>query len=101
MDRNEVIEKDDTNNDDDDDHSTPADGSVGSSGKKPTKGRKNPNKSKKRRKQKNLGKLIMSKLDDIAKPEAALNILAMNAAHRLRQWIILILHFMGDEKAFQ
>ena len=60
VDRNEVTEQDDTNDDDDDDdHSTQADESVGSSGKKPAKGRKNPNKSKKKRKKKNRGKLIM------------------------------------------
>lgn len=31
--------------------------------------------------------LIMSKLDETAKTEAALNILAMNASHRLVQWL--------------
>lgn len=36
--------------------------------------------------------LIMSKLDETAKTEASLNILAMNAAHRLHRWL---LHFLG------
>ena len=45
--------------------------------------------------------LIMSKLDDTAKTEAALNILAMNAAQRLRRWLLLILHFMGLDVVFQ
>lgn len=31
--------------------------------------------------------LIMSKLDETAKTEAALNILAMNAAYRLCRWL--------------
>lgn len=37
--------------------------------------------------------LIMSKLDETAKTEAALNILAMNAAYRLRQWLLRCLQF--------
>lgn len=37
--------------------------------------------------------LIMSKLEETAKTEAALNILAMNAAHRLRQWLLRLLRF--------
>ena len=45
--------------------------------------------------------LIMSKLDDTAKTEATLNILAMNAAHRLRRWLLLILYFMGTEGGVQ
>lgn len=32
--------------------------------------------------------LIMSKLDETAKAEAALNILAMNVAHRLHRWLL-------------
>lgn len=45
--------------------------------------------------------LIMSKLDETAKTEAALNILAMNAAQRLRQWLLLILQILGPEAIFQ
>ena len=36
---------------------------------------------------------IFSKLDENAKTEAALNILAMNAAHWLAQWLALFYHF--------
>ena len=45
--------------------------------------------------------LIMSKLDDTAKTEAALNILAMNAAYRLRRWLMLILRFLGISIVYQ
>ena len=45
--------------------------------------------------------LIMSKLDETAKTEAALNILAMNAAHRLRRWLLLIFKILGIEVVFQ
>ena len=39
--------------------------------------------------------LIMSKLNETAKTEAVLNILAMNAAHRLRRWLLRFLHLLG------
>ena len=45
--------------------------------------------------------LIMSKLDETAKTEAALNILAMNAAQRLRRWLLLIFKILGLEVVFQ
>ena len=45
--------------------------------------------------------LIMSKLDETAKTEAALNILAMNAAYRLRRWLLLIFKILGIEVVFQ
>ena len=45
--------------------------------------------------------LIMSKLDETAKTEAALNILAMNAAHRLRRWLLLIFKILRLEIVFQ
>lgn len=45
--------------------------------------------------------LIMSKLDETAKTEAVLNILAMNAAQRLRRWLLLIFKILGLEVVFQ
>lgn len=45
--------------------------------------------------------LIMSKLDETAKTEAALNILAMNAAHRLRRWLIRFFRFSTMWTVFQ
>ena len=45
--------------------------------------------------------LIMSKLDETAKTESALNILAMNAAQRLRRWLLLIFKILGLEVVFQ
>ena len=45
--------------------------------------------------------LIMSKLDETAKTEAALSILAMNAAQRLRRWLLLIFKILGLEVVFQ
>ncbi len=45
--------------------------------------------------------LIMSKLDETAKTEAALNILAMNAAHRLRRWLMLFFRFSTLRAVFQ
>ena len=45
--------------------------------------------------------LIMSKRDETAKTEAALNILAMNAAQRLRRWLLLIYKILGLEVVFQ
>jgi len=45
--------------------------------------------------------LIMSKLDETAKTEAALNILAMNAAYRLRQWLLRCLQFWTCWMVFQ
>lgn len=37
--------------------------------------------------------LIMSKLDETAKTEAILNIIAMNVAHRLAQWLVRLFGF--------
>ena len=45
--------------------------------------------------------LIMSKLDETAKTEAALNILAMNAAQRLRQWLMQFFQIWGYSIVFQ
>ena len=45
--------------------------------------------------------LIMSKLDETAKTEAALNILAIAAAHRLRRWLLLIFKILRLEIVFQ
>ncbi|MBR3076663.1 MAG: transposase [Oscillospiraceae bacterium] len=45
--------------------------------------------------------LIMSKLDETAKTEAALVILAMNAAHRLRRWLLRFFNFWGLDVVFQ
>ena len=45
--------------------------------------------------------LIMSKLDETAKTEAALNILAMNAAQWLRRWLLLIFKILALEVVFQ
>lgn len=45
--------------------------------------------------------LIMSKLDETAKTEAALNILAMNAAHRLRRWLMRVFRFSALWAVFQ
>ena len=45
--------------------------------------------------------LIMSKLDETSKTEAALNILAMNAAHRLRRWLIRFFRFSTLGAVFQ
>ena len=45
--------------------------------------------------------LIMSKLDETAKTEAALVILAMNTAHRLRRWLLRFFNFWGLDVVFQ
>ncbi len=45
--------------------------------------------------------LIMSKLDETSKTEAALVILAMNAAHRLRRWLLRFFRFLALETVFQ
>ncbi len=45
--------------------------------------------------------LIMAKLDETAKTEAALVILAMNAAHRLRRWLLRFFKFLALEVVFQ
>lgn len=45
--------------------------------------------------------LIMSKLNETAKTEAALNILAMNAAHRLHQWLLRFFLFRRIILVFQ
>lgn len=45
--------------------------------------------------------LIMSKLDETAKTEAALNILAMNAAHRLYRWLMQFFGFPVLRVVFQ
>ncbi len=48
--------------------------------------------------------LIMAKLDETAKTEAALVILAMNASHRLALWLarfLLSISFSPDSLVFQ
>ena len=45
--------------------------------------------------------LIMSKLDETAKTEAALNIIAMNVAHRLTRWLLRFLGFPRLVLVFQ
>lgn len=45
--------------------------------------------------------LIFSKLDENAKTEAALNILAMNAARRLYRWLMQFFRFFWAESVFQ
>ena len=45
--------------------------------------------------------LIMSKLDETAKTEAALNILAMNVAHRLHRWLLRFFAFRRFALVFQ
>lgn len=45
--------------------------------------------------------LIMSKLDETAKTEAALNILAMNAAYWLQRWLLRFLPFWRFSVLFQ
>ena len=45
--------------------------------------------------------LIMSKLDETAKTEAALIILAMNAAHRLRRWLLHFFRVWALKRVFQ
>lgn len=45
--------------------------------------------------------LIMSKLDETAKTEAALNIIAMNVSHRLALWLLRFLRFFIPEPIFQ
>ena len=45
--------------------------------------------------------LIMSQLDETSKTEAALIILAMNAAHRLRRWLLRFFKFLALEVVFQ
>lgn len=45
--------------------------------------------------------LIMSKLDETAKTEAALNILALNVAHRLRRWLLLFFKIPTFQTLFQ
>ena len=45
--------------------------------------------------------LIMSKLDETAKTEAALVILAMNAAHRLRRWLLRFFRVWALKRVFQ
>ena len=45
--------------------------------------------------------LIFCKLDENAKTEAALNILAMNAAYRLCRWLMQILGFFRINVVFQ
>ena len=45
--------------------------------------------------------LIMSKLEETAKTEAALNILAMNVAYRLRRWLYLLFRFWRLRLVFQ
>ena len=43
----------------------------------------------------------MSKLDETAKTEAALNILAMNVAHRLHRWLLRFFAFRRFALVFQ
>ena len=45
--------------------------------------------------------LIMSKLDETAKTEAALNIIAMNVAHRLTRWLLRLFSFPRLVLVFQ
>ena len=45
--------------------------------------------------------LIMSKLDETAKTEAALVILAMNAAHRLQRWLLRFFRVWALRGVFQ
>ena len=45
--------------------------------------------------------LIMEKLDETAKTEAALIILAMNAAHRLRRWLLRFFRIWAMRVVFQ
>ena len=45
--------------------------------------------------------LIMSKLDETAKTEAALNIIAMNVAHRLTRWLLRLFGFPRVVLVFQ
>ena len=45
--------------------------------------------------------LIMSKLDETAKTEAPLIILAMNAAHRLRRCLLRFFNYWGLDVVFQ
>ena len=45
--------------------------------------------------------LIMSKLDEASKTEAALIILAMNAAHRLRRWLLRFFRVWALRGVFQ
>ncbi len=45
--------------------------------------------------------LIMSKLDETAKTEAALNIIAMNVAHRLARWLLRYFGFPRLVLVFQ
>ena len=45
--------------------------------------------------------LIMSKLDETAKTEAALNIIAMNVAHRLARWLLRLFGFPRLVLVFQ
>lgn len=45
--------------------------------------------------------LIMSRMDETAKTEAALNILAMNAAHRLHRWLMQFFVFLRFAPVFQ
>ena len=45
--------------------------------------------------------LTMSKLDETAKTEAVLNIVAMNVAHRLTQWLMHLFGFLRLLLVFQ
>ena len=45
--------------------------------------------------------LIMSKLDETSKTEAALNIIAMNVAHRLARWLLRLFRFSRFMIVFQ